>query len=134
MQPNNIFFSSCPENLFYRVWLEFLTPYHKMSAREKDVAARILLQYFTLKNRVQDPSLLQELLFSAPSKNDMRESLGMSKAHFQMKLAALREARFLLEHDEINPKYLPHRSGPKFFLGVVIDSSSEKNPVTRVSE
>ena len=39
MKPNNLFLIPCTENSFYRAWMEFLTPYHKLTSREKDVAA-----------------------------------------------------------------------------------------------
>ena len=47
MKPNNVLYVKCTRDSFYRAWLEILTPWHKLSSRERDVAARIISQYFT---------------------------------------------------------------------------------------
>lgn len=111
------------------MWIEFLAPFHKLTARERDVAARIIAQYFKLKDNIPDPEVLKEVLWSYTSRKDMRESLGMSRAHFQMILAKLKSAGVLL-NDDLNPKYIPHISeDPRFMLSIVFDWSSPSNPI-----
>ena len=130
MKPSNIFNVKCTEDSFFRTWVEFLAPYHKLTAREREVMARIILQYFKLKERVQDPILLNEMLWTNSSRKDMRESLNMSQAHFQMILAKLRSSQVLIENDNINPRYLPHLGeDPRLLLLVVFDWSSKSNPI-----
>ena len=75
-QPNNIIGPvKCTEDSFYRSWMEFLAPFHKLTARERDVAARIIAQYFKLSERITDPAVMKEVLWSQTSRKDMRESL-----------------------------------------------------------
>ena len=134
MQPNNFIYLKCTDTSFYRLWIEFLSPFHKLTAREKDVAARIIVQYFLLKERIPDPEMLKEVLWSQTSRKDMRESLKMSPAHFQMILAKLREAEVLVNGD-LNPKYIPHLgSDPRFMLSIVFDWSSQSKPIGNGSE
>ena len=129
MKPNNVIFLKCTRDSFYRAWLEILTPWHKLSSRERDVAARIIAQYFKLKESIKDPEVLKELLWSNTSRKDIRESLGMSQAHFQMILAKLRTNGVLVDGD-INPKYIPHKTDdPRFMLSIVYDWSSVDNPI-----
>ena len=129
MKPNNVIYLKCTDTSFYRMWIEFLAPFHKLTARERDVAARIIAQYFKLKDSIPDPEMLKEVMWSHTSRKDMRESLGMSQAHFQMILAKLKTSGVLLEGD-INPKYIPHISeNPRFMLSIVFDWSSPQNPI-----
>ena len=130
MKPNNIIRQGCTEYSFYRCWMEFLTPFHKLTSREKDLAARIIAQYFTLKESIPDPEVLREVLWSTRSRKDMRTSLGMTQAHFQMTLAKLREAEVVVNGD-LNPRYIPHKTAndSKFILQVVFDWSTPKTPV-----
>lgn len=53
MKPNNVIYLKCTENSFYRVWMEFLAPFHKLTSRERDVAAQLLEQYFRLRDGVR---------------------------------------------------------------------------------
>ena len=129
MKPNNVIYLKCTDDSFYRMWIEFLSPFHKLTSREKDVAARIIAQYFKLKGSIPDPVVLKEVMWSNTSKKDMRESLNMSPAHFQMILAKLRTSGVLVNGD-INPKYIPHiNPDPRFMLSIVFDWSTQSNPV-----
>ncbi len=130
MKPNNVIYLKCTDVSFYRMWFEMLTPFHKLTSRERDVAARVIVQYFKLKEEIQDRELLKDVLWSHTSRKDMRESLGMSQAHFQMILAKLRDAGVLVDGD-VNPKYIPHvTDDPRFMLSIVFDWSSQANPVS----
>ena len=129
MKPNNVIYLKCTDVSFYRMWIEFLAPFHKLTARERDLAARIIAQYFKLKDSIPDPDMLKEVLWSHTSRKDMRESLKMSQAHFQMILAKLREAKVLVDGD-INPKYIPHiDENPRFMLSIIFDWSSSQDPI-----
>jgi len=103
-----------------------------MSPRMKDVAARILIQYFRLKDGgVTDREVLNELLWSKRSRQDMMDSLNMEKENFQMELTKLRKKGFLLDGDEIQPRFIPHRNkdDARFMLQVVYDWSSTQHPI-----
>lgn len=130
MKPNNVIYLKCTEDSFYRMWIEFLAPFHKLTSRERDVAARIIAQYFRLKDSIQDPEVLRDILWSRKSRKDMMTSLGMSPAHFQMVLAKLKSSEVLIDED-INPKYIPHKveGDTRFMLQVIYDWSSPSNPV-----
>lgn len=128
MKPNNVIYLKCTDDSFYRMWMEFLTPFHKLTSRERDVAARIIAQYFRLKSSINDPEVLKDVMWSHNSRKDMRESLGMSQAHFNMTLRKLKDAG-VLKDDDINPRYIPHVSNdPRFLLNIVFDWSSPTSP------
>lgn len=129
MKPNNLLRLKITEDSFFRTWIEFLAPFHRLTDRERDVAARIIAQYFKLKPKISDPAVLEEVLWSETSRKDMRESLKMSSAYFQMILGKLRKIGFLTA-DGVNPRFLPHMGDePRFMLSIVFDWSSPSNPI-----
>jgi len=134
MKTNKIVTAKCTASSFFRAWVEFLTPYHKLTPRERDVAARIIAQRYHLLSSISDPEVLKEVMWSQTSRKDMRDSLGMSSAQFQMILATLREHDFLVDGD-VNPRYIPHLTDePRFLLSVLFDWSSPTNPVNNESK
>ena len=130
MAVNNFFYvKSANRSQFFRMWVEMLTPWHHLTSREKDVFARIIEQYFILKNKVEDENLITEFLWTNSSRKDIRDSLGMSQPHFQMILASLRKQEVLLG-EKINPRFLPHLTDePRLGLFVGFDWSSVNNPI-----
>ena len=129
MKPNNVIYLKCTEDSFYRMWVEFLTPFHKLTSRERDVAARIIMHYFKFRENIDDPEVVRDLLWSRKSKKDIMDALGMSQAHFQIILAKLRSSGFIID-DDINPKYIPHKGDePRFMLSVYYDWSTKSNPI-----
>lgn len=130
MKPNNVIYLKCTADSFFRTWVEFLAPFHKLTARERDVAARIIAQYFKFRESISDPIIINEMLWTNNSRKDMRESLGMSQAHFQMILAKLRSSGMLVENDSIEPRYLPHLGeDPRLLLSIIFDWSTKQNPI-----
>ena len=130
MRPNNTFILKCTEDSFFRIWMEFLAPYHKLTSRERDVAACLLRQYFRLKANIDDPEVLRDVMWSRTSRKDMMESLGMSPAHFQMILAKLKKAGVIV-NDDLEKRYIPHiNQDPRLALCVVFDWSSQSRRIT----
>ena len=129
MKPNNTIVLKCTEDSFLRTWMEFLAPFHKLTSRERDVAARLLKQYFRLKENIDDPEVLKDVMWSRTSRKDMMTSLGMSPAHFQMVLAKLKKAGIIV-NDDLNPKFIPHKGqDPRHMLCIVFDWSSASNRI-----
>lgn len=130
MKPNHYLNQKVPsQDMFFRAWVEFLTPFHHLTAREKEVMARIIAQYFKLKESIQDKELLRDVLWSQSSCKDMRESLNMSPAFFRMTLAKLRSAGVIRDGD-LYYKYLPNLGeDPRFCLQIVFDWSTPENRI-----
>lgn len=131
MKTNKLIPLKCTEDSFFRLWIEFLAPFHKLTSRERDVAARVIAQYLKLKKSITDPVVLDEVLWSQTSRNDMRESLKMSKPYFQMIIGKLKEVGIIGDVG-INPNYLPDMTEePRFLLSILFDWSSSRNPIKR---
>lgn len=134
MKPNNTIVLKCTEDSFLRTWMEFLAPFHKLTSRERDVASRLLKQYFRLKASIEDPEVLKDVMWSHTSRKDMMNALGMSPAHFQMTLTKLKKAGVIMNND-INPKFIPHiTEDPRHMLCIVFDWSSSVNRIDAVED
>lgn len=118
------------------MWIEFLTPYHGLASRQRDVFAVIMSQYFKLREKCDSPAMIRTLLWSSGTRAEMRRLLGMSQPHFQMVLAKLRESGVLINKDDINPRYLPEITpGCKSFeFRIVFDFSTPENRETPADE
>lgn len=131
-RPNNVVLLRCGTESFYRMWVEFLTPFHRLANRERDVAARLLSQWGRLLEGCGgDEYVARQLLWTQASRSDMRATLGMTPAHFQMVLTKLKRCGFLdAKTGALNPRYIPHTvpGDPRFELRIVFDMSGGARP------
>lgn len=133
--PNKLLQVKCTKESFFKAYLEFMRPYHNLASRGRNVAAAILAQYFRLKQVIQDPEVLREVLWSKNSKRDIMTSLGMSQENFLMFLTKLKKSGFLQDGD-INPIFIPdiNPEENRFTLLALFDWSSPKNPIDNAKQ
>lgn len=111
---------------FFRVWVEFLTPLHGLTNREKDVLASFLKIRFELSKSVLDNNLLDKVLMSDDVKSKIREDCNVSSAFFQVILGKLRKIG-IIENNRINPKFIPKNmkdSDETFYFLLYFDLTS----------
>lgn len=106
-KPNNVIvLKSNLNGKFFRMWLEFLRPFHKLTERETDVMAAFLKQRFELSKVVSDQEVLNKLTMSEDTKRKVREDCGISQAHFQVIMTKLKKSK-IIENGKINSKFIP---------------------------
>lgn len=106
-KPNNVIvLKSNLNGKFFRMWLEFLRPFHKLTERETDVMAAFLKQRFELSKVVSDQEVLNKLTMSEDTKRKVREDCGISQAHFQVIMTKLKKSK-MIENGKINSKFIP---------------------------
>lgn len=91
---------------FFRIWLEFLRPFHKLTERETAVMAAFLKHRFELNKVVSDQELLNKLIMSEDIKRKVRDDCGISQSHFQVIMTKLKKSK-IIENGKINPKFIP---------------------------
>lgn len=91
----------------YEAWLTCLKPLHKLSSKEIEVAAWFLEQYIKKKGNITDEALLNQFIFSAESKRNIKKILNMSSNYFQVLFKVLKSKGFIINNERINPKYIP---------------------------
>ena len=122
-KPNNVI--AHKRNLsgkFFRIWLEFLRPFHKLTDRETDVMASFLKQRFELSKVVSDQEVLDRLTMSEDTKKKVREECNISQAHFQVIMTKLKKTK-MIDNNKINPRFIPRvdKDSEGFQLLLVFD-------------
>jgi hypothetical protein len=80
-----------PEGDFFRVWVEFLKPVHKLTNREMDVLAVFLKRRYELGKVITDADVLDRVLMSEETKLGIRKECDVSPKHFQVIMARFRK-------------------------------------------
>lgn len=91
---------------FYRLWLEFLAPFHNLTSREMDIAAAFLKHRQELSEVIKDPDLLEKVVMGEDTKRSIREECKVTVAHFQIIMGKLRKSKIIVD-GKINPKFVP---------------------------
>lgn len=100
---------------FFRYWLEFLRPFHKLTDREIDILAAFLKERYALSKMVNDHNLLNKLTMSEDTKRKVREECGITQSHFQVSMTKFKKNK-IIENGIINPKFIPRiEDGSKNF-------------------
>lgn len=107
-RPNNII--RIPTSLsvnFFKLWLMFLEPFHKLTKREIDVAASFVKQRYELSKVIKDSEILDRVAMSEDTKKKVREECNITLPHFQVILGKLRKNKVIVD-GRINPKFIPN--------------------------
>ena len=128
---NNVF--RIPTSLkgnFFRIWIEFLTPLHNLTNREKDVVAAFLKARFELSKSIPDKVWLDKVVMSDEVKNNIKKECKVSDAFFQVILGKLRKTG-IIQDGSINPKFIPKNLNEKdkvfqFLLYFDLDGGDNK--------
>ena len=122
---NNIIKIPTSLDNFFRYWLEFLKPFHNLTNKEMEVAAKILQYRYNLSKVVSDEEVLGTLLLSRENRKKIREDLNITAAHLQVILSTLKSVGFIKENS-VNPRFIPRLNNEKQFnLLMSFDLSSE---------
>lgn len=100
---------SIPSSLngsFFRYWLDFLAPFHRMTNREMDLATAFIKQRYILSKSIKDEVLLDKVTMSVETKKKIMEECGIASQHYQVLMGKLKKAHFIVD-GKINPKFIP---------------------------
>lgn len=91
---------------FFRTWLVWLRPLHRLTEKEMDIAALMLEGMQFLSSRVKDEKKRGRIVTSLESRKRMSDMIGMSDQYFGMLISGLKKKGFI-QGDGINPQYIP---------------------------
>ena len=111
---NNIIKIPTSADNFFRYWIEFLKPFHFLTNKEMDVAAKILQYRHNLSKVITDDKVLNDVLLSRENRKKIREELNITPAHLQVILSTLKSVGFLID-GKVNPRFIPRVSNNKQF-------------------
>jgi hypothetical protein len=102
-------------NTFFKYWLLFLEPFHKMSTREIEVAACFLKHRYLYSLDVLNPTIVEKLSMNEETKRIIAEECNLTSAYFQVMMSKLRKSKFVID-GKINPRFIPNVSSENFSL------------------
>lgn len=91
---------------FFRLWFEFLRPFHNLTEREMQMAAAFLKKRYELSKVIHDEAILDKVVISEDTKKAIREECNISLPHFQVIMGKLRKSKIFID-GRINPKFIP---------------------------
>ena len=107
-KPNNIIRMPCSlDKSFFRLWLKFLEPFHKLTDREIDVITSFVKQRYKLSKVIKDNEILDKVTMSEDIKKKVREECNITLPHFQVIMGKLRKNKVIVD-GKINPKFIPN--------------------------
>ena len=105
--PNNVIRIPCTSETIFRYWIEFLSPFHHLTARETDVAAAFLEERYKLSKKIFDSELLDKILMGKDTRNKIRQACELGNQHFQVIETNLKRKKFFV-NGKINPRLIPN--------------------------
>ena len=107
-KPNNIVRIPCSlDKSFFRLWLKFLEPFHKLTDREIDVITSFIKQRYELSKVINDNNILDKVTMSEDTKKKVREECNITLPHFQVIMGKLRKNKVIID-GKINPRFIPN--------------------------
>ena len=92
---------------FFRYWFEFLRPFHNLTNREMDVITAFTKCRFELSKVIKDDKILDKVVMSEDTREQVREDCQLSLPHFQVIMGKLRESKVIV-NNKINPRFIPN--------------------------
>lgn len=92
---------------FFRYWMEFLRPLHKLTDREIDIITAFLHHRYELSKVITDDALLDKVTMSEDTKRQIREECNITLPHFQVIMGKLRKNK-VIEDGKINSRFIPN--------------------------
>lgn len=113
----------CTREQFFKYWLLFIQPLHKLPTREIEILACILNKRYELSQYITDDSQIDKFLLSTEIRDEIIQENGFSKNTLQVTLSNLRKAGILLEDGSLNKRLVPDLSkgSNRFDLMILFD-------------
>lgn len=92
---------------FFKYWVDFLNPYHKLTEKESEVFASFLQERYNLSKKVSDPAILDKLSLDIDVKDKIKEKFGITSTHLQVLISKFKKAG-VIKDNKIHPKFIPN--------------------------
>jgi len=91
---------------FFKKWIEFTTPFHKLNGRQQKVLALLLYHHYTFKKEITNNKILWKAVFDYDTKVDIYTELNMTSASLENIISQLRKSKVIIDN-QITPVYIP---------------------------
>lgn len=111
---NNIIRIPCSLGMFFRYWVIFLRPFHRLKNKEMDILVSFIRYRYEYGKVIKDEDILDSVIMNKDTKKKIREENGVSQAYFQVIMSKLRKNDVIVD-GRINPKFIPNISNEDNF-------------------
>lgn len=108
-KPDSVVAIPCNIDTFFRRWFEFLEPFHKLTAREMDVATAFVKHRYELSKVIKDPEILDRELMGEYTRKQIREECNITLPYFQVIMGKFRKNKIIVD-GKLNPRFIPNIS------------------------
>lgn len=105
--PNSVVTIPTSLNDFFKHWIEFLSPFHKLTGKEMEVLVALIRRRYELSKAITDDNLLDKILMSSETKKSIKEECKISSQYLQVLISKLRKHNILVD-DKINRRFIPN--------------------------
>lgn len=126
MKVNNVFrIPSKTIKEFYTQWIDFLTPIHGLSNKNKEILVEILVYRYELSQKISSEELLNDVLLNEDSKKYLKEKMNLKGNYLQVALFTLAEHKVLIKKpiDEFNERKFKYRINPMILPDMEVNDS-----------
>lgn len=96
------------EKGFFRLWLDFLKPFHKLRNKEIEVLSLLLYKRYLLKKKISDNAIVDKYLFDREIREEITKEMGYSSLQvLSNMLTDLRKSEVII-NDRINSVLIPN--------------------------
>jgi len=94
------------EKDFFKHWLVFTKPLHKLDKMELEITSLLLYYFFQFKKEVSNDHLAWKLAFDYETKTKIVKEIGTNDQSFRNVLTSLRKNKVIV-NNQINPSFIP---------------------------
>lgn len=91
---------------FFRAWLDFTSPLHTLTNKEKLVMAHYLKEHYELNKVITDDAILAQVLAGTSIKQKIMDACNFKASNLQVVLHKFKKLN-LMHEGKINPKLIP---------------------------
>lgn len=92
---------------FFKYWVEILRPVHHINPKDCEVLAALLHKRYELSQKINDATLLDQVLMSNEIRKEVREECNIPPDYFLVILNHLRNKKAII-NNRLNPKFIPN--------------------------
>lgn len=124
-KPNNVLFVPVKTSKeFFRRWCEFLRPIIKLTDKELEVVASLLMHRYELSKRISDPIILDKVVMNDATRDKVLKDCSISLKYYYVITSNLRKNKVLIKNT-LNPRLIPNikeSEDGRFQLTVLFES------------
>ncbi len=92
---------------FFRLWVDFLRPYHDLTQRESDLLICLLRCRHQLMKDISNEDFLDSILFTEKIKKQIHKEMGITDKNFNVLISRLKEKKLIID-GKINRRFIPN--------------------------